>query len=137
MPLSLGINLAKNRSCISSAPEGNITGSENMSRLSKYLSHAEVTICISIPGQGRLNLGLLSVTLSQRFSLVKELKNILIGPFEFVCYLHTIHSVKLTKIVGVGSSQCNLVLAPNQKLLATPLIQIWTLEEQEQVKFLH
>ena len=57
------------------------------------------------------------------FPLVKELKNILIGPFEFVYYLHAIHSVKLTKIVGVESSRCNLVLAPppNQKLISTPL----------------
>ena len=37
-------------------------------------------------------LGLMSVTLlSQRFPLVKKLKNILIGPFEFVYYLHAIH----------------------------------------------
>ena len=55
----------------------------------------------------------MSVTLSsQRFPFVKELKNILIGPFEFVYYQHAIHSVKLTKIVGVESSWCNLVLAP-------------------------
>ena len=54
------------------------------------------------------------------FPLVKELKYILIGPFEFVYYLHAIHSVKLPKIVGVKS--CNLVLAPNQKLLPTPLM---------------
>ena len=61
-----------------------------------------MTICNSIPRQGRLNLGLMSVTLtSQRFPLVKERKNILIGPFEFVYYQHAIHSVKLTKIVGV------------------------------------
>ena len=60
-----------------------------------------MTICISIPGQAQGNLGLMSVTLSsQRFHLVKEIKNILSGPFEFVFYLHAIHSVKLTKIVG-------------------------------------
>ena len=42
----------------------------------------------------------MSVTLSsQRFPLAKELKNILIGPFEFVYYLLTLHSVKLTKTV--------------------------------------
>ena len=59
-----------------------------------------MTIYISIPGQGGGNLGLMSVTLSsQRFPFVKELKNILIGPFEFLYYLHAIHSVKLTKIV--------------------------------------
>ena len=56
-----------------------------------------------------------SHTVSQRFPLVKELKNILIGPFEFVCYLHAIHSVKLTKIVGVALSRCNLVFAPPAK----------------------
>ena len=73
-----------------------------------------MTICISTPGQGQGNL--------QRFPLVKELKNILIVPFEFVYYLHAIHSVKLTKIVGVESSRCNLVpRTPNQKLLPTPL----------------
>ena len=73
-----------------------------------------MTICISIPGQGRGNVGLMSVTLSsQRFPLVKELKSILIGSFEFVYYLHAIHSVKLTEIVGVESSQCNLVRPPN------------------------
>ena len=75
-----------------------------------------MTICISIPGQGRLNLGLMSVILSsQRFPLAKELKNTLIGPFEFVCYLHAIHSVKLTKIAGVESNRCNLVLTPPTK----------------------
>ena len=73
-------------------------------------------MCISIPGQGLGNVGLMSVTLStQRFPLVKELKNILIGPFEFVYYLHTIHSVKLTKTVGVESSRCNLVPLPPTK----------------------
>ena len=81
-----------------------------------------MTICISVPRQGRLNLGLMSVTLSsQRFPLVKALKSILIGPFEFVYYQHAIHSVKLTKIVGVELSRCDLVLSPNQKLLPTPL----------------
>ena len=65
------------------------------SRHYKYLLNAEVSICISIPGKGRGNLGLMSVTLlSQRFPLVKELKNILIGPFEFAYCLHAIHSVK-------------------------------------------
>ena len=50
-------------------------------------------------GQGQGNLGLMSVTLlSPRFPLVKELKNILIGPFEFAYCPHAIHSVKLTKI---------------------------------------
>ena len=74
-----------------------------------------MTICISVLRQGRGNLGLMSVTLlSQRFPLVKELKNILIGPFESVFYLHAIHSVKLTRIVGVESSQCNLVPRPPQ-----------------------
>ena len=43
-----------------------------------------------------------SHTVVQKSPLVKELKNILIGPFEFVFYLHAIHSVKLTKIVGVS-----------------------------------
>ena len=57
-----------------------------------------------------------SNTLSQRFPLVKELKNILIGPFEFVYYLHVIHSVKLTKIVGVESGRCNLVPLPQPKI---------------------
>ena len=67
----------------------------------------------------RANLGLMSVTMSsQRFPLVKELKNILIEPFEFIFFLHAIHSVKLPKIVGVESSRCNLVpRPPNQKLL--------------------
>ena len=61
--------------------------------------------------------------LSQRFPLVKELTNILIGPFEFVYYLHAIHSVRLTKIVGVEWSWRNLVPhPPNQNLLPTPLI---------------
>ena len=78
-----------------------------------------MTICISIPGQGRGNVGLISVTLSsQRFPLVKELKNILIGLFEFV-YLHAIQSLKLTKIVGVESSQCNLVPRPHQPKIAS------------------
>ena len=65
----------------------------------------------------------MSVTLSsQRLPLVKELKNILIGLFEFVCYLHGIHSVKLTKIVGVKSSPCNLVPRPPQpEIVPTPL----------------
>ena len=77
----------------------------------------EVTICIFISRQGGLNLALMPVTLSsQRFPLVKELKTILIGLFEFVYYQHAIHSVKLTKIVGVESSQCNLVLAPQPKI---------------------
>ena len=41
-----------------------------------------------------------SATLSsQRCPLVKELKNILTEPFEFVYYLYAIYSVKLTKIV--------------------------------------
>ena len=89
-----------------------------------------MTLCISIPGQGWGNLGLMSVTLSsQKYPLVKELKKTnLIGPFEFVFYLHAIHSVKLTKIVGVESSRCNLVSCPpNQKLLPTPL----SLEQHE------
>ena len=36
----------------------------------------------------------------------------LFGLFEFVYYQHAIHSVKLTKIVGVESRRCNLVLSP-------------------------
>ena len=64
---------------------------------------------------------------SQRFPLEKELKNTLIEPFEFVFYLHAIHSVKLTKIVGVESVQSSSSRPPpppppNQKLLPTPLI---------------
>ena len=83
-----------------------------------------MTICISIPGQGPGNLGLMSVILSsQRFLLVKELKNILIGPFEFVFYQHAIHSVKLTKIFGVESVQSSSS-PPNQKLLPTPLCMV-------------
>ena len=79
-----------------------------------------MTICISIPGQGPGNLGLMSVILlSQRFPLVKELKNILIGPFEFVFYQHAIHSVKLTKIFGVESSRYNLVPRPPQPKIAS------------------
>ena len=77
----------------------------------------------------RENLGLISVTLlSQRFPLVKELKNILIGPSEFVFYQHAIYSVKLTKIFGVESVQSSSSPPPpppppppNQKLLPTPL----------------
>ena len=41
-------------------------------------------------GKHRIDVSLMS---SQRFPLVKELKNILIGPFEFVYYLHAIHSL--------------------------------------------
>ena len=72
----------------------------------------------------------MSVTLlSQRFPLVKELKNILIGPFEIVYYLHAIHSIKLTKIVGVESVQSSPRPPPppplNQKLLPTPLVFHW------------
>ena len=44
---------------------------------------------------------------------MQRIKNILIGPFEFVYYLHAIHSVKLTKIVGVESNRCNLVVVLN------------------------
>ena len=37
------------------------------------------------------NLGLILVTMSlQRFPLVKELKNILLGPYEFVFYMQYI-----------------------------------------------
>ena len=80
-----------------------------------------MTICISISRQGQLNLGVMSVTLSsQRFPLVKELKNILIGPFELVYYQHAIHSVKLTKIFGVESNRCNLVLAPTKNYFIRP-----------------
>ena len=46
-----------------------------------------------------------SHTIITNISFGKKLKNILIGPFEFVYYLHAIHSVKLTKIVGVESVQ--------------------------------
>ena len=60
----------------------------------------------------------MSVTLSkQRFPLVKELNNALIGSFESVYYLHAIHFVKLTKIVGVELSRCNLVPGPPAKTL--------------------
>ena len=34
---------------------------------------------------------------------ILNILNVLIVPFEFVYYLHAIHSVKLTKIVGVES----------------------------------
>ena len=44
---------------------------------------------------------------------MQRIKNILTGPFEFVYYLHAIHSVKLTKIVGVESSRCILVVVLN------------------------
>ena len=79
-----------------------------------------MTIYISIPGQGRENLGLVSVILSsQRFPLEKELTNILIVPFEYIFYLPAIHSVKLTQIVVIELSQCNLgprPPPPNQKI---------------------
>ena len=58
----------------------------------------------------------MSVTLSShRFPLVKELKHILTEQFEFAFYLHAVHSVKLTKIVGVESSLCHLVPRPPTK----------------------
>ena len=63
-------------------------------------------------GKRMIDVSLMS---SLRFPLVKELKNILIVPFEFVYYLHAIHSVKLTKIVSVESSHCNLVPRPPTK----------------------
>ena len=75
---------------------------------------------IDLEGKGQGDLGLMSVILSsQRFPLVKELKNILIGPFEIVFYQRAIHSVKLTKIFGVESMSSSS--PPNQKLLPTPL----------------
>ena len=61
-------------------------------------------------GKLRIDVGYTVVTVK-----VKELKHILIGPFEFVFYQHAIHSVKLTKIFGVELSRYNLVPRPPTK----------------------
>ena len=115
-PLNLEINLAKIH----------LVSDQHLKEISQILEH--IVKILEIPFKCRgdfmyfyiptrsVNLALISVTLSsQRFPLVKELKNILIRLFEFVYYQHAIHSVKLTKIVGVKSSRCNLVLAPPTK----------------------
>ena len=56
---------------------------------------------------------------SDNFNLVKGLKNILIGPFEFAYYLQAIHAVKLTKIVGVESVQSGSS-PPQSKIASYP-----------------
>ena len=65
--------------------------------------------------------GKLRIDVVTKISVGKGILKYLTGPFEY--YLYAIHSVKLTKIVGVMSRQCNLVpCPPKQKLLPMPLM---------------
>ena len=54
--------------------------------------------------------GKLRIDVVTKISFGKGTLKYLIGPFEY--YLYAIHSVKLTKIVGVASRRCNLIPRP-------------------------